>query len=101
MALVLGHKDLAQALPMNECIEAMAAVLAANARGETHQPLRSCPLPPASSRILTRELLYTAVTRARQELILVGTEDTVRSAVARPVARASGLRERLWGREAT
>ena len=52
-------------------------------------------LPPADSRILTRELLYTAVTRARRELILVGTEETVRQAVARPVARASGLAERL------
>ncbi len=54
-------------------------------------------LPAASSRLLTRELLYTAVTRARRELILVGTEDAVRQAVQRPVARASGLRERLWG----
>jgi exodeoxyribonuclease V alpha subunit len=54
-------------------------------------------LPAASSRILTRELLYTAVTRARRQLILVGTEEAVRRAVARPVARASGLRERLWG----
>jgi exodeoxyribonuclease V alpha subunit len=54
-------------------------------------------LPAASSRILTRELLYTAVTRARRELILVGTEEAVRQAVARPVARASGLGERLWG----
>ena len=32
-------------------------------------------LPSADSRILTRELLYTAATRARQRLILVGTED--------------------------
>ncbi len=54
-------------------------------------------LPAPSSRILTRELLYTAVTRARRELILVGTEETVRRAVERPVARASGLRERIWG----
>ncbi len=54
-------------------------------------------LPPPSSRILTRELLYTAVTRARRRLILVGTVETVRAAVLRPVARASGLRERLWG----
>ncbi len=54
-------------------------------------------LPAVGSRILTRELLYTAVTRARRELILVGTEDAVRQAVARPVARASGLRERLRG----
>jgi exodeoxyribonuclease V alpha subunit len=52
-------------------------------------------LPAEGSRILTRELLYTAITRARQELILVGTEETVRRAVERPVARASGLRERL------
>jgi exodeoxyribonuclease V alpha subunit len=52
-------------------------------------------LPGAGSRILTRELLYTALTRARRELILVGTEETVRQAIARPVARASGLRERL------
>jgi exodeoxyribonuclease V alpha subunit len=53
-------------------------------------------LPPPSSRILTRELLYTAVTRARRRLILVGTGESVRAAVGRPVARASGLRERLW-----
>jgi exodeoxyribonuclease V alpha subunit len=56
-------------------------------------------LPAPTSRILTRELLYTGVTRARRELILVGTEDAVRHAVERPVARASGLRERLWTRE--
>ena len=54
-------------------------------------------LPEPSSPILTRELLYTAVTRAREELILVGSEEAVRAAVARPVARASGLRARLWG----
>jgi exodeoxyribonuclease V alpha subunit len=52
-------------------------------------------LPEPTSPILTRELLYTAVTRAREELILVGSEDAVRRAVERPVARASGLRERL------
>jgi exodeoxyribonuclease V alpha subunit len=54
-------------------------------------------LPPLTSRILTRELLYTAATRARERLIVVGTEDTIRAAVLRPIARASGLRRRLWG----
>jgi exodeoxyribonuclease V alpha subunit len=54
-------------------------------------------LPDPGSPILTRELLYTAVTRARTELTLVGTELSVRAAVARPIARASGLRDRLWG----
>jgi exodeoxyribonuclease V alpha subunit len=53
-------------------------------------------LPESGSRILTRELLYTGVTRARDQLILVGDESAVRAAVARPVARATGLRERLW-----
>ena len=55
-------------------------------------------LPPPGSRILTRELLYTAVTRAREQLILAGTEAAVRAAVARPAARASGLRRQLWDR---
>jgi len=54
-------------------------------------------LPEAGSRILTRELLYTAVTRARRRLLLIGSEETLRAAIERPVARATGLRERLWG----
>ncbi len=53
-------------------------------------------LPDPDSRILTRELLYTAVTRARRRLILAGSPEAVTAAVARPVARASGLRRRLW-----
>ena len=53
-------------------------------------------LPDPASPILTRELLYTAVTRARRRLIVVGTEEAVRSAVERPITRASGLRESLW-----
>ena len=49
-------------------------------------------LPDPASRLLTRELLYTAITRARSELVLAGTEASVRAAIERPVARASGLR---------
>jgi exodeoxyribonuclease V alpha subunit len=52
-------------------------------------------LPEPTSAILTRELLYTALTRARDRLVVVGTEDALRAAIARPVARASGLGERL------
>jgi exodeoxyribonuclease V alpha subunit len=54
-------------------------------------------LPGALSRVLTRELFYTAVTRARRRVTVVGTEATVRRAVERPVARASRLAARLWG----
>lgn len=53
-------------------------------------------LPDHTSPILTRELLYTAATRARRRLVIVGTEDAVRTAVDRPIARASGLRDLLW-----
>ena len=53
-------------------------------------------LPDPSSRILTRELLYTAVTRPRKNLIVCGTEAAVRAALDRPVAHASGLEQRLW-----
>jgi exodeoxyribonuclease V alpha subunit len=52
-------------------------------------------LPEPDARILTRELLYTAVTRARERLILAGSEAAIRAAVERPIARASGLRDRL------
>jgi exodeoxyribonuclease V alpha subunit len=54
-------------------------------------------MPAAGARILTRELFYTAITRARRRVTVVGTEEAVRAAVARPVARASGLAARLWG----
>lgn len=54
-------------------------------------------LPDPDSPVLTRELLYTAVTRAQRSLTVVGTEATIRAGVDRPVARASGLGEALWG----
>jgi len=53
-------------------------------------------LPTVDSPILTRELLYTAVTRGKDEVTMVGSEELVRVAVGRAVARASGLRDRLW-----
>jgi exodeoxyribonuclease V alpha subunit len=53
-------------------------------------------LPRSGSPVLTRELLYTAVTRAKEQVTLVGSEASIRAAIGRPVARASGLRARLW-----
>jgi exodeoxyribonuclease V alpha subunit len=52
-------------------------------------------LPEPDSRILTRELLYTAVTRARSTVRVVGTEEAVRAAVTRRARRATGLERRL------
>ena len=55
-------------------------------------------LPSEHSRLLTRELLYTAVTRASRRVTVVGEAPVIRMAVERSVQRASGLRPRLWTR---
>ena len=52
-------------------------------------------LPEPDSRILTRELFYTAVTRARSVVRVVGSDDAVRAAVERRARRATGLARRL------
>ena len=52
-------------------------------------------LPDEGSRLLTRELFYTAVTRAKSRVRVVGTEAAVRAAVANRAQRATGLRQRL------
>jgi exodeoxyribonuclease V alpha subunit len=51
-------------------------------------------LPPAESPLLTRELLYTAVTRAKEHVRIIGTWEALGAAVERPIVRASGLRRR-------
>ncbi|MCD9198301.1 exodeoxyribonuclease V subunit alpha [Aeromicrobium wangtongii] len=52
-------------------------------------------LPDDDSRLLTRELLYTALTRAQSSVTLIGSEQAVRAAIGTRVLRASGLAERL------
>ena len=52
-------------------------------------------LPEVDSRLLTRELLYTAVTRAQKRVRVVGTESELRAAFERRVHRASGLGDRI------
>ena len=54
-------------------------------------------LPELASEVLSRELLYTALTRARSHVEIWGTEEVFRRTVERRTARSSGLRERLWG----
>ncbi|MDT5132233.1 MAG: exodeoxyribonuclease alpha subunit [Mycobacterium sp.] len=52
-------------------------------------------MPSEDSRLLTRELFYTAVTRAKGKVRVVGSEVSVRAAIGRQAARATGLRARL------
>jgi exodeoxyribonuclease V alpha subunit len=60
----------------------------------------SVVLPDTVSALVGRELLYTAVTRARRRVDLFGPADVIRSAIARTVQRPSGLRDALWKRPA-
>ena len=54
-------------------------------------PSVSVILPDTQSPLLTRQLLYTAITRAQQQVRIVGSAEAVAAAVSRQVRRASGL----------
>jgi exodeoxyribonuclease V alpha subunit len=53
-------------------------------------------LPGQASPVMTRELIYTAVTRARARVEIWGTRPVFETAVGRRLARSSGLRDALW-----
>jgi exodeoxyribonuclease V alpha subunit len=52
-------------------------------------------LPTSVNRILSKELLYTAVTRARHEVAIVGSDAVLAAALGTTVVRTSGLAERI------
>ncbi len=52
-------------------------------------------LPASGSRVLTRELVYTAVTRARKTVRVIGARDVLAQAIAAPTRRDSGLVARM------
>ena len=54
-------------------------------------------LPDQDFSILTRELIYTALTRACKKIHIWGNRAIIRNAVARKIERTSGLRDALWG----
>lgn len=52
-------------------------------------------VPPLDSKLLSRELLYTAVTRPQQRLTMIGTRESIAASVDSPIKRPSGLEHRL------
>lgn len=77
-------------------VETAFATTVHKSQGSEH-PVVVVVVPPVDSPLLTRELLYTAVTRAKRQVVLVGTEAAVRRAVASPSTRVSGLAAALSG----
>ena len=74
--------------------ESFFAVTVHRAQGSEYDEVAVVP-GPAESRVATRELLYTAITRARRRVLVYGSEDSVRAAVGRATDRSSGLRDAL------
>jgi exodeoxyribonuclease V alpha subunit len=52
-------------------------------------------LPAKPDRVVTRELLYTAVTRSRSGVAIIGGDEVVEKAIVSPTRRYSGLVARL------
>lgn len=74
--------------------ESFFALTVHRAQGSEYDEVAFIP-GAAESRVNTRELLYTALTRARQKVTIHGDPETIRAAVARKTERASGLLDRL------
>jgi len=55
-------------------------------------------LPDRESPVLTRELIYTSITRAKKSVEIWGNENVFRTAVSRYIERTSGLRDALWSK---
>jgi exodeoxyribonuclease V alpha subunit len=55
-------------------------------------------LPDTDLPLLTRELVYTAITRARRSVLVVGRLDLLARAVSRTAERYSGIADRLVSR---
>jgi exodeoxyribonuclease V alpha subunit len=54
--------------------------------------------PDRNTQVMTRELIYTAITRAKEKIQVWGKEDVFLTAIQRRIHRSSGLREALWGK---
>lgn len=75
-------------------VETMHAMTVHKSQGGQAEEI-TVVLPPEDSPLLTRELFYTALTRAQRHVKVIGTEASVRAAVNRRAQRASGLARRL------
>ena len=79
-------------LPEHETVYAMTVHKSQGS--EFEQVLVVTPNEP--SPVLSRELVYTALTRAKQEAVFYGMPEVFAAAIGRRLRRSSGLRDRLW-----
>ena len=84
-----GHAEMLNPLLL-EATQELHAMTIHKSQGSQFERV-SVILPPPGSPLLTRELLYTAVTRAESVVRLYGSPDALRKAVETRARRASGL----------
>lgn len=87
------RKILPARLPAHETVYAMTVH---KSQGSEFERLLLL-LPDRDSQVLTRELIYTGLTRAMEHVEVWGREEVFLKAVARRIQRQSGLRDALWG----
>lgn len=93
-AVIAGTERLEFATSRLADVETMHAMTIHKSQGSQADEI-TVLLPPEDSRLLSRELFYTAVTRAKKKIRVVGPAASVRAAVERRAVRASGLARRL------
>lgn len=54
-------------------------------------------LPDKDYPVLSRELIYTGITRAIRSVTILGKEEVLRTSISRVIKRKSGLCDSLWG----
>ena len=72
-------------------VEPVFAMTVHKSQGSEYGSLVVAALPGESSPLLTRELFYTAVTRAKRAVIVVGSEESIRASVRNESSRDSGI----------
>ena len=93
-AVIAGTEQLEFATSRLSDVDTMHAMTIHKSQGSQADEV-TVLLPQEDSRLLSRELLYTGVTRAKTRIRVIGPEASVRAAVERRVVRASGLAQRL------
>ncbi len=93
-AVIAGTEQLEFATSRLADVDTMHAMTIHKSQGSQADEV-TVLLPQEDSRLLTRELFYTAVTRAKTRVRVIGSEAAVRAAVERRAVRASGLGRRL------
>lgn len=94
VALASGDEPKMRSPWLLDSAETMHALTVHKSQGSEYDHV-TVILPGVDSPLLTRELLYTAVTRAREQVRIIGTAEAIRKAIETPARRATGLGDRL------